>query len=209
MRQAVRSTFGALFRNRRLMLLVTLSTFRITGFRGLMTFLPLLLTQSFGFEVEEAGWILSGYFVLGTVATVIVGQWSDRLGGNRTIFIVIMTFLTAAALASLSWVNSVPALLIAVASIGILLTPVPSLVLAVGTELVEERQRSSSVGLIYGMNEGASTLSPIIGGFVAQAFNLRLAFLFYAIMFAAGGVVAFLLHRERLRPQPRLAGGAA
>lgn len=209
MQQAARSTFGALFRNRRLMLLVTLSTFRITGFRGLMTFLPLLLTQIFGFGVQEAGWILSGYFVLGTVATVLVGQWSDRIGGKRTIFIVIMTFLTAAALASLWWVASVPALLIAVAAVAILLTPVPSLVLAVGTELVEERQRSSSVGLIYGMNEGASTLSPIIGGFVAQAFSLRLAFLFYALMFAAGGLVAILLHREGLRRQASLAGGTA
>ena len=209
MRQAAHSTFGALFRNRRLMLLVILSTFRITGFRGLMTFLPLLLTQAFGFGVQDAGWILSGYFVLGAAATVAVGQWSDRLGGNRTIFIVVMTFLCAAALSSLYWVASVPALLIAVAAIGTLLTPVPSLVLAVGTELVEERQRSSSVGLIYGMNEGASTLSPIIGGFVAQAFGLRLAFLFYALMFAAGGLVAILLHRESLRRQAGLAGGTA
>ncbi|MEK6710169.1 MAG: MFS transporter [Nitrospinota bacterium] len=209
MRQTARSTFGALLRNRRLVLLVVLSSFRITGFRGLMTFLPLLLTQSFGFGVEQAGWILSGYFALGTVATVIVGQWSDRLHGNRTIFIVVMTFLTAAALANLSWVHSTPALLAAVASIGILLTPVPSLVLTVGTELVEERQRSSSVGLIYGVNEGASTLAPIIGGFAAQAFGLRLSFLFYALMFAAGGLVAILLHRESLRRQAAMAGGAA
>ena len=68
-------------------------------------------------------------------------------------------------------------------------------VLAVGTELVEERQRASAIGLVYALNEGASTLSPLIGGFVAQAFGLRLSFLFYALLFAISTAIALILHR--------------
>ncbi len=207
LRQAARATIRALILNRPLMLLVALSSCRITGYRGFMAFLPLLLAQAFGFDTQGVGWLLSGYFILGSAMTVAVGRWSDK--GSRTRFIVVLTFLCAMALASLSWVSSTAGLLIALASVACLLTPVPSIVLAVGTELVDARQRSSSVGLIYGVNEGASALSPIVGGLVAELFGLRLAFLFYAMMFAAGGLVAILLHKESARRQAILAGGAA
>lgn len=193
MKQAARATLRALLHNRALMLLVFLSTFRITGFRGLMTFLPLLLAQSYGFGTQEVGWTMSAYFIIGTVMTIIIGRLSDR--GSKTKFIAVMTLLCAIALAMISWATTTLGILIAILAVGTFLTPVPSLVLAVGTELVEERQRASAIGLVYAVNEGASTLSPLIGGLVAEAFGLRLSFLFYALLFGVSTIVAFILHR--------------
>ncbi len=193
MKQAARATLRALLHNRALMLLVFLSTFRITGFRGLMTFLPLLLAQSYGFGTQEVGWTMSAYFIIGTVMTIIIGRLSDR--GSKTKFIAVLTFLCTIALAMISWATTTLGILIAILAVGTFLTPVPSLVLAVGTELVEERQRASAIGLVYAVNEGASTLSPLIGGLVAEAFGLRLSFLFYALLFGVSTIVAFILHR--------------
>lgn len=60
---------------------------------------------------------------------------------------------------------------------------------------MEERQRASAIGLVYAINEGASTLSPLIGGLVAEAVSLRFSFLFYAVLFGISSIIAFILHR--------------
>ncbi len=204
-RQAARSTFRALFGNKSLMLLVALSSCRIMGYRGFMAFLPLLLAERFGYDTRGVGWLLSAYFLLGSSTSILVGRWSDER--SRTKVIVVLTFLCATAMASLSWVSAAPTLLLSLFSIACILTPVPSLVLAVGTELVDERVRSSSVGMIYAFNEGASALSPLIGGLVAEALGLQMAFSFYAAMFGAGGAIAVILHKRSV--SPLRAGGNA
>ena len=193
MKQAARATMGSLIRNKPLMLLIFLSTFRITGFRGLMTFLPLLLAQNFGFDTQSVAWVISSYFIMGALMTIVVGRWSDK--GSKTMFILVLTILCGLALASISMATTTVGVICAIIAVGVLLTPVPSLVLAVGTELVEERQRSSAIGLVYAINEGASTISPLIGGLVAEAVSLRFSFLFYAALFGVSSVIAFILHR--------------
>ena len=200
LRQAARHTFSAIFSNKPLMLLIALSSFRILGFRGFTAFIPLFLAEKFGFDIQGVGWLLSIYFLLGSTTSVIVGRWSDYT--SRTRLIVVLTFICAAAMAALTWVSTVTTMLIVLFSVACILTPVPSLVLAVGTELVDEKVRSSSVGMIYAFNEAASALSPLIGGLVAEAMGLQAAFSFYALMFVIGGWVAIFLHRESAL-QPR------
>ena len=201
LRQAARSTFRAVFGNRSLMLLVALSSCRIMGYRGFMAFLPLLLAERFGYDVKEAGWLLSAYFLLGSGASILIGRWSD--GRSRTKVIVVLTFACAAAMAFLSRASGTAPLLLSLFAVACILTPVPSLVLAVGTELVDERVRSSSVGVIYGFNEGAGALSPLLGGLAAEAVGLQAAFALYASTFALGGCVALLLHgRSASGPRP-------
>ena len=196
MRQAALSTFMSLTKNRSLMLLLLVSTFRITGFRGLMTFLPLLLAQKFNYEIQAIGWILSGYFIIGIITTFLVGKSSDK--GVKTKYILYLTFLCSLALGSISFVDSSVVILFPIFLIGSFLTPVPSLVLAVGTELVDEEKRASAIGLIYAANEIGSMISPIVGGVMAELFNLQFSFLLYASFFLIASFLAILLNRVRL-----------
>ncbi|MED5579771.1 MAG: MFS transporter [Nitrospinota bacterium] len=194
-KQAALSTFISLTKNRSLMLLLLVSTFRITGFRGLMTFLPLLLAQQLNYEVQAIGWILSIYFVIGIITTFIVGKSSDR--GVKTRYILYLTFLCSLAMGSLSFVSSSVGILFPIFLIGSFLTPVPSLVLAVGTELVDEEKRASAIGLIYAVNEMGSMVSPIVGGVMAEIFNLQFSFLLYASFFLIASFLAIILNRAR------------
>ena len=111
-------------------------------------------------------------------------------------------------LASISAATTTAGVLAAILAVGVLLTPVPSLVLAVGTELVEERQRASAIGLVYAVNEGASTISPLIGGLVAEAVSLQFSFLFYAFLFGASTLIAIVLHRVAKSHTPPAAEGS-
>ena len=196
MKQAALSTFMSLTKNRSLMLLLLVSTFRITGFRGLMTFLPLLLAQKFNYEIQAIGWILSGYFIIGIITTFLVGKSSDK--GVKTKYILYLTFLCSLAMGSISFVDSSVVILFPIFLIGSFLTPVPSLVLAVGTELVDEEKRASAIGLIYAANEIGSMISPIVGGVMAELFNLQFSFLLYASFFLIASFLAILLNRVRL-----------
>ena len=78
-------------------------------------------------------------------------------------------------------------------------------ILSVMAEMVDDKSRASSVGLLYTTNEIAGAISPFVGGLIAQAVGLRLSFLFYALisLLATGaGVMVY-----RLRERQLLAGG--
>ena len=98
-------------------------------------------------------------------------------------------------MASISMVTTTVGVICAIVAVSALLSPVPILVLAMGTELVEERKRASAIGLVYATNAGASTVSPLIGGLIAEAVSLRFSFLFFAVLFGLASVIAFFLHR--------------
>tara|TARA_Y100000588_G_scaffold394004_1_gene512309 strand:- start:442 stop:1614 length:1173 start_codon:yes stop_codon:yes gene_type:complete len=199
MKQAALATFWSLTKNKPLMLLLLVSTFRITGFRGLMTFLPLLLAQQFNYEVQAIGWILSMYFIIGIITTFVVGKSSDK--GEKTKYILYLTFLCSMAMGTISFVSSSTIILFPIFLIGSFLTPVPSLVLAVGTELVDEEKRASAIGLIYAVNEMGSMISPIVGGVMAELFNLQFSFLLYAGFFFIASVIAIVLNRMKVELQ--------
>ncbi len=197
MKQAALATFWSLTKNKPLMLLLLVSTFRITGFRGLMTFLPLLLAQQFNYEVQAIGWILSMYFIIGIITTFVVGKSSDK--GEKTKYILYLTFLCSMAMGTISFVSSSTIILFPIFLIGSFLTPVPSLVLAVGTELVDEEKRASAIGLIYAVNEMGSMISPIVGGVMAELFNLQFSFLLYSGFFLVASCIAIVLDRIRVK----------
>ncbi len=197
MKQAALATFWSLTKNKPLMLLLLVSTFRITGFRGLMTFLPLLLAQQFNYEVQAIGWILSMYFIIGIITTFVVGKSSDK--GEKTKYILYLTFLCSMAMGTISFVSSSTLILFPIFLIGSFLTPVPSLVLAVGTELVDEEKRASAIGLIYAVNEMGSMISPIVGGVMAELFNLQFSFLLYSGFFLVASCIAIVLDRIRVK----------
>ena len=198
-REAARTTFRALLLNRSLVLLVLLSSCRIMSLRGFAAFLPLLLVQEFGFDIKGMGWVLTSYYIIGTGASFLISRWSD--GRSRPLIIVVLTPLCALIMAAIPWIFSTPVFLATLAVFGCLYMALPSLVLAVGTELVGERERSSSIGFIYSVNEGASSFSPVIGGLIAEAVGLRLSFLFFSFILFFGTLVAYRLYREsELRP---------
>jgi predicted MFS family arabinose efflux permease len=78
-------------------------------------------------------------------------------------------------------------------------------ILSVMTEMVDDKSRASSVGLLYTINEVAGAISPFIGGLIAQAVGLRLSFLFYALISLIATGAGVMVHR--LRERQKLAGG--
>ena len=104
MAKEAKSTFSELFGDKFMILMTLLSSCRVMGLRGIMTFLPLLLAEGLGLGTIEVGWVLTGYFLVGTVFAVIWGKYTD--GKNETRIIIIMMATSALALAFLSRAES-------------------------------------------------------------------------------------------------------
>lgn len=197
MAKEARSTFSELLGDKFMILMTLLSSCRVMGLRGIMTFLPLLLAEGLGLGTIEVGWAITAYFLVGTVFAVIWGKYSDPK--NETRIILFMMATSAASLAFLSQAESVVIFFGLLALLGACLNPSQSIMLTLTTGVVREKNRTSAIGLMYTANEAASVASPFLGGLIAQAVGLRQSFLFYSLLCLVATSLAWLIHAEQKR----------
>ena len=197
MAKEAKSTFSELLSDKFMILMTLLSSCRVMGLRGIMTFLPLLLAEGLGLGTIEVGWAITAYFLVGTVFAVIWGKYSDPR--NETRIILFMMATSAASLAFLSQAESVVIFFGLLALLGACLNPSQSLMLTLTTGVVREKNRTSAIGLMYTANEAASVASPFLGGLIAQAVGLRQSFLFYSLLCLVATSLAWLIHAEQKR----------
>lgn len=197
MAKEAKSTFSELLGDKFMILMTLLSSCRVMGLRGIMTFLPLLLAEGLGLGTIEVGWAITGYFLVGTVFAVIWGKYSDPKYETR--IILFMMAASAASLAFLSQTESVVIFFGLLALLGACLNPSQSIMLTLTTGVVREKNRTSAIGLMYTANEAASVMSPFLGGIIAQAVGLRQSFLFYALLCLVATSLAWLIHAEQKR----------
>ncbi len=197
MAKEAKSTFAELFSDKFMILMTLLSSCRVMGLRGIMTFLPLLLAEGLGLGTIEVGWAITGYFLVGTVFAVIWGKYADAKSETR--IILFMMAASAVSLAFLSLTESMVVFFGLLALLGACLNPSQSLMLTLTTGVVREKNRTSAIGLMYTANEAASVMSPFLGGLIAQAVGLRQSFLFYALLCLIATSIAWLIHAEQKR----------
>lgn len=140
-----------------------------------MSFYPLLLVQN-GFTASAIGTLLSVYAGVTTAVTLSAGWVAARMGNA-------MASAAALGLGALGVALSphfveyplvfLPAILVGIAQ-GLSL---PLLVATVSEEAPPD-QRGVALGLRMSVNQGASTVAPLIAGGVAAALGLGLSFMF-------------------------------
>lgn len=204
MGQAALSTVFSLLRNRAILFLAVLSSCRVMCLRGIMLFVPLLLAENFGFNPAWLGWVVTTYFVFGTISSVIQGRFSDRF--NHTAFIMGMLAVSAAVLALVPLADSLWALFPILFVLAVNLGPSQAPILAVTTEITGNKNHSSAVGLLYTVNEFAGMLSPIVGGVIAEKAGLEQTFIFYSGMALLGTAASVMVHRIRERQRMEAVG---
>ena len=198
-----KTTIWELLQNRALLFLLPLASCRVMIGRGTMAFFPLLLAESFGYTTIGIGWIVTIYYTFGTISSVAMGKLSDYF--KHTSFIVGMLLLSTLSLALMPLPEKIWGVFGLMILLATTLGPSQGPILSVMTEMVDDKSRASSVGLLYTMNEVAGAISPFIGGLIAQAVGLRLSFLFYALISLIATGAGVMVHR--LRERQKIAGG--
>jgi MFS family permease len=153
------------------------------------------IAASFG-EVEHLSWIVIANLVASTVAAPAYGRLGDAFGRRRMMTIALCIFMTASCLCALA--PSFGLLLVGRVLQGLGAGGLMTLAQALVGENVPPRQRGSYQGYLSANIVAGSTIGPVIGGFITQAWGWHAVFLVYLPL----GLIAIAL-LARLPPGVR------
>ncbi len=168
----------ALFRNRSLVLLTASSAFRSMTQNALLTFLPVYLAYEMGYSPL---WVGAGMFALqaaGFAATPIAGHLSDRMG-RRTIMITSMG-MTAVVLLFMALAGKSTAFIVFIAVLGFFLYAIRPVLQAWLLESTPKNMGGTSIGILFGAQSLGASVSPFVGGLIADRYGLIATFWFLA-----------------------------
>jgi FSR family fosmidomycin resistance protein-like MFS transporter len=135
---------------------------------ALLTFLPFLLVAK-GLPAGQVGFALSLLFAGGAAGKLVCGLAAERLG---VIPMVIGTeILTSAGIFSLT-LSSFPLLWLLLPVVGFFLNGTSSVLYATVAEMIAPEGRSRGYGIYYAVTLGAGAASPVLFGWLIDAFSL-------------------------------------
>ena len=144
------------------------------------------IAASFG-EVEHLSWIVVANLIASTVSAPAYGRLGDTFGRRRMMIVALCIFVGASFLCSLAW--SFPTLIAARMMQGVGGGGLMTLAQALIGEHVPPRQRGSYQGYLSANIVAGSTIGPVMGGLLTQAWGWHAVFLAYVPV----GLVAIVL----------------
>ena len=158
--------------------------------------LPLLFAAE-GLSIGRIGVLAALYPGVWCVGQLFTGAWSDRVG--RKPLIVAGMLVQGAALALMASVDGFAVWAVGAVLIGVGTALVyPTLIAAVG-DVSHPRWRATAVGVYRLWRDTGYVVGALLGGIVADVFDLRAAVWVVAVLSVLSGVVVAV----RMRPAPR------
>lgn len=186
-----------LLRNRSLVLLSTGGAFRSMTQNALLTFLPLFLAREMGYSPT---WVGVAMFVLqsaGLAASPVAGHLSDKMG-RRSVLMGTMA-MTAVILVFMAVAGRSTAFVFFVALLGFFLYAIRPVIQAWTVEVTPKHMGGSAIGILFGAQSLGSSVAPLIGGVLADAYGLGTVFYFLAFTIVCANVLIFFTpERERV-----------
>ncbi len=175
---------GATLRNPALLVLSLVSGLRSMTQHGLSTFLPLYLV----YVLRVPGPLLGIYMTLvqtsGLVATPIAGVLSDRIGPKRVATVGMLS--TSLALVAAMILGSTYLFVAVLALLGFFLYSMRPALFRWAIGLVPREHEGTTVGALFTAQAVFSTLTPVVGGAIADRFGLPVVFYLIAASVLVG-----------------------
>jgi DHA1 family multidrug resistance protein-like MFS transporter len=123
-----------------------------------------------------------------TISAVYLGRLGDRRGHSN--ILIICTILAGLLYIPQSLVTAAWQILVLQALVGITLGGIIPAISALLAQLTKPGEEGAVYGLDNSINAGARSLAPLMGAFLAAAFNLRTTFVATALLFLSMGLLA-------------------
>ena len=187
-----------LFRNRSLVLLSTSGAFRSMTQNALLTFLPLFLAREMGYSALGIGVAMFTLQAAGLVASPIAGHLSDKLG-RRSVMMTSMA-MTAVVLVLMAVAGKSTRFVFFIAVLGFFLYAIRPVIQAWILETTPKNMGGSSIGVLFGAQSLGASISPLVGGLIADRYGLGATFYFLAGTIVCANLLILLMPSSE--PQP-------
>lgn len=191
---------GLLLRRREVWTLAIMSGFRSITHSGLLAFLPLYLADVLKVNPFMMGLALTLLQVGGAIAAPIAGIASDRVGRRR----VVMAGLwgTTILAVALTFVSDPLVYIAGVSILGFCLYAIRPVIHSWAMDISPPNLGGSMTSLLFAAQSSLNALTPLIGGFLADAFGLVSVFYFLAVTMVIANMLTFLVPEEAPKPAP-------
>ncbi len=192
---------------RRNLVAVTVATFiGFTGFTLVMPFLPLYLEQ---LGVRDTGliaiWAGLALGITPAITALMAPVWARVAEAyGRKLMVARSLFSFVVIMAAMAFVTE-PWHLVALRGVQGFFAGYGMLALTMAAESAPEAQMASAIGWVQTAQRLGPALGPVIGGALAQAVGLRMAFIGAAIMFFGAFVLVLVGYREGAERKARTA----
>jgi MFS transporter, FSR family, fosmidomycin resistance protein len=176
--------FAGLLRNRSLMLVSVSAAFRTMTQAGLLTFLPVYLAYELNYSPFAVGVCMTVIQIAGFLGAPIGGHLSDKMGRKRVIMSTMV--MSGVTILGMALAGRTLAFVMFIALAGFFLYAMRSVLQAWAVESTPKHLAGAGVGLQFGITAIGSSVSPVVFGMIADAFDIYTGFYFLAgiIIFA-------------------------
>ena len=164
-----------IIKNPTLLMISIVSAFRTMGQRGIETFLALFLADKVGLDPVWIGIYLSILTFCSTFPEPLIGWLSDHIG-RRAILVICLTLSG-----------------LAVVAITLFPPGLRPIIFAFALDVTPPTIGATTVSYVFAWNQTFSAISPLVGGFLADAFGVRYAMYFIAALTLVAALIACLV----------------
>ncbi len=191
-----------LLRNRALLLISVVSALRTMGQRGIETFFPLYLADQIGLNTVWVGFYLSILTFSSTLPEPAIGWLSDQIGRRSILWISLM--LSGLSIIALTRVPAGIPLMVCMAFLGFFHYSLRPIIFAFALDVTPPEIGATTVSYVFTWNQAISSISPLLGGFLADAFGIQFALYLVAVLSLTAAFVAGFIKnpRDKVKPPP-------
>lgn len=183
--------FAGLLKNRGLMLVSIGAAFRTMTQTGLLTFLPVYLAYELGYSPLLTGLCLTVLQVAGFVAGPVAGHLSDKMGRRRIVMSSMV--LTGVTILGMALAGQSLLFIVFVALVGFFLYAMRPVLQAWAVECTPKHLAGSGIGLQFGITAIGASISPVVFGMIADAYDIYTGFLFLAGTIVCANLLIFFM----------------
>ena len=186
-----------IIKNPALLLISIVSAFRTMGQRGIETFLALFLADKVGLDPVWIGLYLSILTFSSTFPEPLIGWLSDHIG--RSAILMISLTMSGLAVVAITLVPPGLPLMISVGLLGFFHYSLRTIIFAYALDVTPPEIGATTISYVFAWNQTFSAISPLVGGFLADAFGIRYAMYFIAALTVIAALISGLV---KAMPQP-------